>query len=326
MTPIVPATGAVFSPAPLPPQNPVSVYGSTQFDMPSKISGRTYRIFVFKPADPPPPSGYPVVVAVDGNMTFPILATLDATFALTGGVSALVVGVGYAADNDMMQLFSLRNRDLTPPTPLSGIRANPRLPPPKVEDYGGSENFYRFLVEELRPVIAGAYSVDFGDQTLYGHSLGGLFTLGVLFNHPESFQSFVASSPSLWWNKRSVLVDLPGFVRKVEAKEVAPRVLILVGAKEQDVPNALPPAMTAALMKKIPIIPSALRNLAGKLIVKKMMLDYRMVDNARDLAARLKQIKGGPGYAALYHAFEDEDHLTALPASISRALSFALRY
>src|SRR5271170_6691322 len=120
-----------LSPPASPAQHPVALRGSVQFDMPSKISGRTYRIFVFKPAAPPPPSGYPVVVVIDGNMSFPLAATLDAAFALRGGKAALVVGVGYPADDEITPFF-MRNRDLTPPTPLSGISQNPGMPPPKL--------------------------------------------------------------------------------------------------------------------------------------------------------------------------------------------------
>jgi predicted alpha/beta superfamily hydrolase len=278
--------------------------------MPSKISGRTYRIFVFKPTIPPPPAGYPLVIATDGNMTFPIMATLGATFALAGK-AALVVGVGYAVD-EPQSLVHMRNRDLTPPTPLSAIPQRPGQPPVKVEDYGGAPDFYRFLVEELRPAIADAYSVDASGQTLYGHSIAGLFTLDILLNHPASFRNFVASSPSIFWNKCAVLGDVPNFERAVQAGTAAPRVLILVGAKEQDVPT-LAPQTTGVL-----------RNIVTKIVVKKKMLGYRMVDNARALAARLQRIKGGPEYVVRFHAFEDEDHLTALAASISRALVFAL--
>jgi len=307
---------------PLPANNPVLVYGSSQFDMASEISGRNYRIFVFKPDIPPPASGYPVVVATDGNMTFPIMATMSATFALTG-VAALVVGVGYPTD-DPISLFSLRYRDQTPPTPISNIQQRPDLPPVNPDDYGGSENFYRFLVEELRPLIAGSFPVDANNQTLYGHSIAGMFTLSILFNHPESFRNFVASSPSIWWNKRSVLNDIPDFAHKIEAEEAAPRVLVLVGDKEQEVPAKLPPQMTSVLIKKMPYVPSAIRNMIARIFVKKKMLEYRMVDNASDVAATLQQIKGRSEYVARFHAFADEDHLTALPASISRTLSFVL--
>jgi predicted alpha/beta superfamily hydrolase len=308
----------------LPAQAPALLYRSTQFDVLSAISGRIYRIFVFKPAAPPQPSGYPVVLVTDGNLTFPLAATMDAAFGFQGGNSAVLVGIGYATD-DPMELLTLRTRDLTPPTPLSGIPHKPGLPPIKLEDYGGSENFYGFLMEELLPAIAAAYPLNSEDKTLFGHSWGGLFTLGVLLKHPKSFRNFVISSPSIWWNNRSVLDDAAGFASSIQSKEVAPRVLILVGSKEQDVPATLPPAMTEALRKKIPFVPSALRSIAAKILVKRAMLDFSMVDNARSLAARLQEIKGGPGYLVRFHAFDGEDHLTALSASIGRALAFALR-
>jgi predicted alpha/beta superfamily hydrolase len=301
----------------------VPVYGSIQFDMPSKISGRTYRIFVFKPASPPPPAGYPVVITLDANMTFPIMATLDATFALAGK-AALVIGVGYAVD-DPERLFQLRYRDLTPATLLSNIQQRPDQPPPKLQDYGGAPEFYRFLVEELRPAIADAYCVDAADQTLYGHSIAGMFALYALLNYPGSFRNFVASSPSIWWNACSLLSDVPNFERMIQSRAAAPRVLILVGAKEQHAPATLKPETTDAVMKRMPFVPSALRNIVAKIFIKRKMLEYRMVDNARELAACLQRIKGARDYAVRFHAFEDEDHLTALAASVSRALVFALR-
>lgn len=307
----------------LPARNPVSVHGSIQFDLPSAMTGRTYRIFVFQPAAPPPPGGYPVIVATDGNMTFPILATTAAMFALTCA-SALVVGVGYPTD-DPVQLFSLRTRDLTPPTPLSGLPQRPGQPPARIEDYGGAEDFHRFLVEELRPMIAGAYPVSANDQTLYGHSWGGLFTLGVLFDHPKSFRSFVASSPSIWWNKCAVLGHVSGFEQKIQSEGLAPRVLISVGAAEEDVPATLPPAITHAVAEKAPVLPAAVRNTVARFVTWRMMRKYRMVNNARSLAARLRRINGRADYTVRFHAFDDEDHLTVLPASISRAVTFALR-
>jgi pimeloyl-ACP methyl ester carboxylesterase len=249
---------------------------------------------------------------------------MDAAFGFQGGKAAVVVGIGYVTD-DPMELLTLRTRDLTPPTPLSAIPHRPGLPPTKREDYGGSEDFYRFLMEELLPAIAADYPLNTEDKTLYGHSWGGLFALGVLLKHPRSFRNFVISSPSIWWNNRSVLDDAAGFASAIQSKQVAPRVLILVGSKEQDVPATLPPAMTKALTEKIPFVPPALRNIAAKILARKVMLDFSMVDNARSLAARLQEIKGGPGYLVRFHALDGEDHLTALSASIGRALAFALR-
>ena len=41
----------------VPATTPVTLAGATQFDLESKIAGRTYRIFVYKPLTPPPDRG-----------------------------------------------------------------------------------------------------------------------------------------------------------------------------------------------------------------------------------------------------------------------------
>lgn len=291
---------------PSPPSNqtPAHLPGAVQFDMASKISGRTYRVFVFRPVVPPPPAGYPVMVTSDGNMTFPIAAAMAASFAYSGA-PGLVVSVGYPTSNPL-ELMGLRTRDLTSPTPVENIRPQPGLPPPKAENFGGAAAFLRFLTEELRPAIAAGWPADPDDQTLFGYSLGGLFVLDALFSRPDCFRGFVAASPSIWWNNRAVLEGEAGFLAKVEAKAAAPRVLITIGAEEQAPPKLTPPGMT----------PEEVKTLVAQAL---------MVDNARALGERLARAKGAPGYLARFHAFEGEDHLTALAASVARALDFALR-
>jgi predicted alpha/beta superfamily hydrolase len=283
-----------------PARSPVSVTWSTQFDLASDISNRTYRIFVFEPPLPPPEAGYPLLVVLDGNMTFQIAAAMAATYAFAG-CPVLVVGVGYAAMPLEMQV--LRYRDLTPPTPAEGLPK--RFPALGPDSYGGAGAFRRFLTEELRPTIAAAYKVDRGREALFGYSLGGLFVLDTLFNQPHAYRSFIAASPSIWWNERAVLEREPGFVRAVQAGKAAPRVLITVGDREQAPPSRPPPGMS----------PEDVEALVG---------EGRMVDNAWELGCRLEKITGD-GYHACFHAFEAEDHLTGLAAAVGRALDFALR-
>jgi hypothetical protein len=176
----------------------------------------------------------------------------------------------------------------------------------KPDEVGQSEAFYRFIVDELRPAIAALYPVDPANQTLYGHSFGGLFTLGVLFNHPEAFRSYVASSPSIWWNGRSVLRGEAAFTHAVEAKRVAPRILLMVGGREQIVlsDEPLPPGMT-------------------KEMAEKLTAEARMVDNMRELSTRLAGLKGGPDFTVESQVIDNEDHISVIPASIGRAVTFA---
>jgi predicted alpha/beta superfamily hydrolase len=283
---------------------PVTMPGAVKFDLASKIAGRTYRIFVYQPMIPAPPEGYPVITVTDGNMNFLLAAVMAGMFAFQAK-PAMVVGVGYPTDApfDMMRL---RVRDLTPETPMENIRISPGLPEPTPENYGGAELFRRFLVEELRPLIAARWSVNPDEQTLYGYSLGGLFTLNALFDDPGAFNGYVAASPSIWWNGRAALDKEAAFARRVEAGEVAPRVLVTVGEYEQDPPKVPPPGMS----------PEEIRDL---------VTEARMVENALELGARLAHLKGADGYDARFHCFEAEDHLSAMAASIGRAVDFALR-
>ena len=283
-----------------PARSPVSVGWSTQFDLASAISGRSYRIFVFEPPLPPPPTGYPLLVALDGAMTFPIAAAMAATYAFSA-CPVLVVGVGYDASPIAMQV--LRLRDLTPPTPADALpKRATQLGP---ENYGGANAFRRFLAEELRPTIAAAHKVDPDREALFGYSLGGLFVLDTLFQHPGAYRSYIAASPSIWWNDCAVLKHEAGFRRAVESGAASPRVLITVGDQEQASPRRLPLGMSR----------EAAEALVG---------EGRMVDNAWELGTRLEKLSGD-GYHARFHAFEDEDHLTGLAASVGRALDFASR-
>jgi uncharacterized protein len=283
--------------------SPVPIFGASQFDLASKISARTYRIFVYKPLTPAPPSGYPVLFLTDGNGMFPLAAAQTALMGLAGK-GAIVVGIGYPTD-DFMKPMMLRYRDLTPATEDKTLF--PTQPPlAEADQGGGSELFYRFITEELRPAVSAAYPLDAHHQTLYGHSLGGLFVLGVMFKHPESFNRYVASSPSIWWDNKSVLKDESGFLAKATSARHPIRVLICVGAKEQDPYSQAPPG-------NLPLSE-----------VNKKIAEARMVDNARGLAKRLAQSSAKSGFVVRFQDFSAEDHLSVIPASISRALEFAL--
>lgn len=288
---------------PIAAEGPVTLPWSTQFDLASEISGRIYRISTFAPPVPPPPRGYPLVVALDGNLTFPIAAAMAATYAFSMS-PVLVVGVGYPTDSPM-EISVTRFRDLTPETPAEAIPVRPGLPTLTPEGVGGADLFHRFLTEELRPRLASAHNIDAGSETLFGYSLSGLFVLDALFKQPAAWRRYVAASPSIWWNERAVLRGEAGFARAVEAGNAKPRVLVTVGAKEQTLPHRRPPGMTEAELEAL-------------------MDEGRMVDNAWELANRLGRITG-EGYAACFHAFDEEDHLTGLAASIGRALDFATR-
>lgn len=289
------------SPPPLPDATPAVLPASVRIDLASKISGRTYRVYVAKPFTPAPAGGFPVITVLDGDSTFATAASQVILRTLSGQSGAIVVGVAYP---DLLRTMTLRQRDLTPspPTPGSGDPSASKDP----ASYGGADLFERFLTEELRPLIADHYRTDPKNQTLVGYSLGGLFALHVLFRHPDAYRTFVAGSPSIWWRDREVLQDEAAFAAKVRSGAVAPRVLITSDGWEQSAQGFDVPAgpQRDAMLKGI--------------------AEARMVDNARELADRLKALPGAPGYTVSYALFADETHNSGIPASTSRAVAFAL--
>lgn len=65
---------------------------------------------------------------------------------------------------------------------------------------GGAANFLSFFREELVPYINKTYPSN-GDNTLFGHSFGGVFVTYALLNEPSLFKSYIAADPSFWWDK-----------------------------------------------------------------------------------------------------------------------------
>ena len=282
--------------------------GVSTFDIPSAISGRTYRIQLFKPASPPPRAGYPVFYTTDAFGFFNQAADAMRTRQYTDLKPAIIVGIGYPTD-DVMTDVRLRMRDLMPDAPNALFEPTFRewLKPVNgsMADAGGAELFYRFIAEELRPALAAALPVDRANQTLYGHSLGGLFALHVLFNHPAAFSTYAISSPSILVNGRAIVAGEARLASALASQAVHPRILLMCASEEN-----YPSAAASATM--------------GAAEVERWARYGRMTDNVPEMAARLKALPGPADYAVEFKEFTGENHMSVSPASLSRAMTFAL--
>lgn len=303
-------TGTAPAPAPAPVRAPVVRADAEQWDVTSKITGRTYRIYVAKPVDkaPPPPGGYPVVYLTDGDFTFLVAAdTLKMLSEVKEAKPAILVGIGYG--KDMQTAVRTRFTDLTPFAPdattAAALEANPSF---KGLVYGEAEGFYRFLTEELRPQIDANYKTDKSDNILWGHSFGGLFGLHVLFNHPEAFNTYLVGSPSIIWGNDAILKEEPRLTAALASGKVAPRVLFTAGEFEEKLADdaKLPAGVTREQMQA-------------------MQKQVGMVTKVIALSDRLKALKAPAGYEVERVIFDGETHVSVMPAVISRGLRFALK-
>ena len=177
----------------------------------------------------------------------------------------------------------------------------------KGASYGEAEGYHRFLTEELRPQIEAHFPVDGSDTILWGHSLSGLFTLYVLFNHPEAYRTYLVNSPSIKWNADAILKDEAKLKAPIAGGKVAPRVLFTVGEFEDKLADhvKMHPGITREQMQA-------------------MLTAYGVVTNAVALAGRLKALDAPAALEIRSHVFAAETHLSVIPAAISRGLRFAL--
>jgi predicted alpha/beta superfamily hydrolase len=124
-----------------------------------------------------------------------VVATVDS--AIRAGEMRPVIVVGI--ENTQ------RRRDMTGPTRV----ARDSTIAPHV---GGSAAFRRFIARELMPEVRRRYRVT-GETAIIGESLAGLFVVETFFLQPELFDTYIALSPSLWWNGEELVRTAAGRLR-----------------------------------------------------------------------------------------------------------------
>jgi predicted alpha/beta superfamily hydrolase len=273
-----------------PAWSPVLIPATQKLDVRATGSGHRYRIFLSVPPGPVPPQGHPVLYVLDGNAAFPVAAFLSRGAArrteVTGLSAPVVVGIGYPGDSDFH--VPERRRDYTVGASQAGATATE----------GRADAFLDFIERDLKPRITAQYRIDPARQALFGHSFGGLLVLHALFTRPHSFSTYLASSPSIWWNDKQVLQGLPALQQR--SAQPRPRVQVSVGALEDEPPKGK-------------YTPEMLAWHAAR----------PMVSEARSVATRLR---GLPGWAdrVVYHEFAGEEHGPVWLPALSRGMQYFL--
>jgi len=213
----------------MPAQIRYALPGTETFTMQARSSGLDYRIFVSVPVKPAPAEGYPVLYALDGNAYFGSLSEAMRMQSRhpRGLDPGIIVAVGY--DSEEPFVTDRRFYDLTTASVPSFARPDGSPWP----ETGGAAHFLAFLEEELKPFIESRYPINRDRQGLFGHSLGGFFTLYALMEKPASFRTYIAGSPSIWWNDQELLRRLPEFMTLIREQGIESELLIGIGSNEK---------------------------------------------------------------------------------------------
>lgn len=159
------------------------------FQIESRHLRELRTINVYLPPESAGTSGRPVLYMPDGGVAedFPhVAATVDAGIREGRLAPMLVVGI----ENTQ------RRRDLTGPTQVDSDK---QIAPV----VGGSAAFRAFIADELVPEIERRYRTG-PSRGIIGESLAGLFIVETLFEQAKLFDTYIALSPSLWWNNAAL--------------------------------------------------------------------------------------------------------------------------
>jgi len=281
-----------------------------RIDFTSKINGKDYRLFLSVPSGEPPAAGWPVAYLIDGNLHFGIAVdTMRIQACWPETRNAVIVGIGYPTDS-VQQALAVRNHDLTPAIPQSAIDGHwlARMAQ-SADGFGGQPAYLQMIEEEVKPLVASRVAIDPADQTLMGHSLGGLTTLTALLTTPERFANYVAISPSIWFNHAALRAFYDPFLARFAEGDLKLRLFLSTGEYEEHLP-LFPPYPKS---RPMPV------DEAG---FTEMMLDCRMVSLPNELSAKLQPIVGDR-FAFKYVVHKDEDHRSVVPAGIAGGIYFS---
>ena len=162
------------------------------FTLESQVMQETRRLNVYLPPDytATDPARYPVIYMPDGGLQedFPHIAnTIDTAIAAGEMRPVILVGIENTE----------RRRDMTGPTEVDSDRQiAPRV--------GGSALFRAFIADELIPHIDANYRTT-DEAGIIGESAAGLFIVETFFLQPGLFDTWIALSPSLWWNNHELV-------------------------------------------------------------------------------------------------------------------------
>ncbi len=96
---------------------------------------------------------------------------------------------------------------------------------------GGGPAYLDFIQKEVISFVERHYRADPERRTLVGQSLGGSFGAWVLLTRPELFESYILTSPSLWFHDRNIF-DVEEVYAK-NNKDLKARVYFAVGEYER---------------------------------------------------------------------------------------------
>lgn len=140
---------------------------------------------------------------VDGNAYFYTAVDISRRLEYLYSTRTVIVGIGYPPSNYVYDFR--RGPDLTPKAPEYDMPLDRHGKPRTDISFGEAEEFLAWIKSQVMPRVEGTVfpeaNLATGRRALYGHSYGGIFTLNTMYSEPDLFDTYIAASPTVWWNK-----------------------------------------------------------------------------------------------------------------------------
>lgn len=187
---------------------------------------------------------YPVLWVTDGAYWFESAVDIVDFTDADHLPEMIIVAIG-APPEAAAEIHTRRNYEFSPKNlgeDFSGFGSEPaRIDRKQIEDrfmasgelpaekHGGGAAFLKFLIETVRPALARNYRMA-DDNTLFGHSAGGVFCVYAFLARPDGFNKYVCGSASLYWGDYELFRMEDSYART--HKDLSAKVFFGVGEAE----------------------------------------------------------------------------------------------
>jgi uncharacterized protein len=253
--------------------------------LPAQSNGRHYEVWV----ELPPSYGktekkFPVLFVSDASYAFPLIRSIRNRLG-AGGQNIedfVIVGLSYATEDNPTDSRSL---DYTP----TNVFKRAKKPGENfgAKAYGGAALYAQYLQQQVIPFVLNNYQIDPKRKLFVGHSYGALLGAQILLTQPDTFDTYILSSPSLWFDDKTIFRLEQQYAAK--HKDLTAKVQLYAAEFEQIKPGP---------------------RYANRVSVVDDMLLFENSLKSRNY----------PGLQIQSQIIADEDHLSVFPSMISRAL------
>lgn len=191
----------------------------------ARVSPREVQVWLPPGYAEQPERRYPVLYLHDGQNLFDALAAgaewqIDETaqrLLLADAIAPMII-VGVASNDDRITDYTPVPNTAAPDGPVGG----------------GGPGYAHYLVQELKPQIDQHYRTQPGREAtaVGGSSLGGLMSMWLVLNEPNTFGAALVVSPAAWWADYAIVEQARG--QPWPSGLTPPRVWMDVGAREGD--------------------------------------------------------------------------------------------